>query len=437
MARSCVESQFPSVHVRGEITDLIQHRSGHWYFTLKDDAAQIRVAMFRYQNRNVSFKPENGLEVVLTGKLSIYEARGSFQYIAETMQTAGLGNLQKAFDKLKADLLAQGLFDETHKKPLPEFAQQIAVITSPQGAAIRDIQSTFARRFPGIELVIVPVAVQGTGAGNEIAQAIARCNQLKHDDQLGDFNPEVILLSRGGGSLEDLWAFNEEVVARAIYQSDLPIVSAVGHETDFSIADFVADLRAATPTAAAEILSPEREHIQWQLQRTAQRLTQTIKQSLLHKRLELKALQSNIQHPEQKLQQLTQRCDQIELDLNRGISQHLQSATHRLETLSFRLYNMSPQSTVKQAKNRVEQVEKALYKTIASLLENKKHALIQSVGTLQAFSPLKTLERGYAIVSDSKGNVINHVDQVDLDQTVYTQLGQGQLTCRVEEKGTS
>ena len=261
LARGLLEDHFPAVTVQGEISNFAQPASGHWYLTLKDSAAQVRCAMFRNRNMFVRFKPKDGIQVTVKAKLSLYEGRGDYQLLLESMEDGGAGALRQAFEKLYQKLQAEGLFAAERKKPLPPMPSHIAVITSPTGAAVRDVISVFRRRFPATQLTIVPVSVQGQPAATEMIAALARVNARQ--GCLADV--DTILLTRGGGSLEDLWCFNDEALARAIHASALPVVSAVGHEIDFTIADFVADVRAATPSAAAELLSPSREHMRTRL----------------------------------------------------------------------------------------------------------------------------------------------------------------------------
>ena len=358
-ARDCLEINFAGIEVEGEISDLLQHRSGHWYFTLKDEQSQLRCAMFKFQNKAVRFQPEDGQQVRLKGKLSLYAPRGSYQFIVERMQPAGSGQLQQAFDALKIRLAQQGWFDIENKQTLPSLAKQVVIITSPQGAAIRDMQTTFARRFAGIRLVVIPVPVQGDGAAEAIAEAIAKANQwaktsdqnkplLTVDRQQEVLTPEAIVIGRGGGSLEDLWAFNELVVAQAIHESELPIVSAVGHETDTTIADLVADIRAATPTAAAELLSPDNAALQRQLANLSDKLKRQLNYRLNHAQNMLKGLARRVKHPSHRLNQQAQKVDQLDNQLFRSMNLALTNKTQQLEQLQQRLMLSSPTETIQQ-----------------------------------------------------------------------------------------
>ena len=301
LAKSLLEGHFPAVTVEGEISNLARPSSGHWYLTLKDKSSQLRCAMFVNRNRQVRFRPDNGQQVIVRGKLSIYEGRGDYQLLVDSMEEAGDGALRRAFEELKARLAEEGLFAEQHKRQVLNNYRHIGLITSPTGAAIRDLVSVFARRFPATRLTLIPVAVQGQQAAREIAAAIARANRLR-----GSLGLEALIVGRGGGSLEDLQAFNEEVVARAIYASELPITSAVGHEIDFTIADFVADLRAPTPSAAAELMSPAQQEYLDQFHGYRQVLTQLLRQRFSQWQQTLKALRRHLKRPDRRLQEHAQ-----------------------------------------------------------------------------------------------------------------------------------
>jgi len=430
LARNTLERHFSSIHVSGEITDLLQHRSGHWYFTLKDDSAQLRVAMFRSQNRSVRTSPENGQEVTLKGKLSLYAPRGSFQFIADRMTAAGQGKLQQAFDALKQQLGEQGLFASKHKQALPELPSRVILVTSPQGAAIRDIQSTFARRFSAIELILIPVAVQGDGAAEQIAAAIELANRWSAKQSQP---AEAMIIGRGGGSMEDLWAFNEAVLAQAIHRSQLPIISAVGHETDVTIADFVADSRAATPTAAAELLSPDRRELalrlnslRGRLHSSARRLQQQAGQRLLH-------LGKRLRHPDQQLQQYSQRLDQLDSRLQRTLSQQWQQRRAHLQYALQRLLDHSPQRHFSAQRRELRRLQQRLQRGANNAFHSKQQALQRLSETLDVVSPLATLQRGYAIVSDRDGEILRSARQLKRGDNLSAKLAQGSVDCKVEK----
>jgi exodeoxyribonuclease VII large subunit len=338
--RELIEGSFPLIWVEGEISNFARPASGHWYFTLKDEAAQVRCAMFRMRNRLIRFTPSNGMQVLVRAQVSLYEARGEFQLIAEHMEEAGAGALRRRFDALKHKLAEEGLFDEERKQPIPEVPLCIGVITSPSGAAIRDVLSVLQRRFPLIPVVVYPVPVQGDGAAQQIARLIKRVNQRKECD--------VVILCRGGGSLEDLWSFNEEVVARAIDKSRIPIVCGVGHEIDFTIADFVADLRAPTPSAAAELITPNQQEWLDLLKGLQNRLTSLTKQALIGQQQRLQWLGKRLQHPRQRLLAQAQRLDELEQRLTKATDHYLRHARAALGALHARLLHYSPAQQVRE-----------------------------------------------------------------------------------------
>ncbi len=447
-ARNCLESAFSGVQVEGEISDLIQHRSGHWYFTLKDDEGQLRAAMFSFKNKSVRFTPENGQHVILTGKLSLYAPRGSYQFITERMAPAGAGQLQQAFEKLKRELEEQGLFDPEHKKPLPSFPRQVAIITSPQGAAIRDIQTTFERRFCGIQLIVIPVAVQGDGAAQAIANAIDTANRWSKDNQAKalpatpalisttNVSPDAIIVGRGGGSIEDLWAFNEAVVAQAIFRSELPIISAVGHETDTTIADFVADIRAATPTAAAELLSPDRQGLLHRVKNLSTRLNTYISYQINHAQLTLQSLAKRVKHPSYQLAQHAQRLDQLDSDMQRALNYRLERSREQLQQLQQRLFLAAPDKLLEQRQKQTRLLQDRMIRSIRSQLDSRQQHWRRVVETLNVVSPLATLKRGYAIVEDGSGNIVRSHQAVAVGDTINTRLGDGSLDCTVISTNT-
>lgn len=418
---------FFSIWVEGELSNLTAPSSGHLYFSLKDANAQVRCAMFRTQQRRLAFKPENGKHVIVKAQVSLYEPRGDYQLIVEHIEEAGDGVLRRAFDALKLKLSEQGLFDVAHKRPLPTLPVAIGVITSPSGAAIRDILTVLQRRFAAIPVIIYPVAVQGDNAKHEIAKAIATANQHKRCD--------VIILGRGGGSLEDLWAFNEELVARAIYDSKIPIISAVGHETDFTIADFVADLRAPTPSAAAEHASPDQRqwlsrfiHLESQLQQQLQRKLNQKQQTLdwLSQRLQQ-------QHPGRKLARNARRMDELEARLKQAMHIRLRHLTGIVEAKTATLWQHNPALIISSHKQRQQYLSKRLVTATARKLEQLNQRLLNSSQTLHAVSPLATLNRGYAMaINPSTGEIIRSSGQIDVGDLVETRLAQGRFTSQVK-----
>ncbi len=435
LARDMLETEFGAVSVEGEISDLLQHRSGHWYFTLKDADAQLRVAMFRYQNRSVRFNPENGQAVQLGGKLSLYPQRGSFQLIASTMVPAGVGKLQRAFEQVKAELQAQGLFATERKRPLPAMPRQVAIVTSPQGAAIRDIVITFKRRYPGARLLVIPAQVQGSEAAASIAAGIRRANELasRPDSARREqhWQPEAIIVGRGGGSLEDLWAFNERVVAEAIANSALPVVSAVGHESDVTIADLVADVRAATPTAAAELLSPDQRALAGQLANATATLHRAIERRLQLERVNLRHLRRGLRHPGETLQQRAQQLDQLDLRAQRAMERRMRSTEARLGQASAKLHLHSPAASIARQMAQFEQLAARLRRVTLELLHQRRQRWLQCTSTLNAVNPLATLDRGYAIIQTDAGAVISGAEEVEIGQQLAGRLSRGQLKLEV------
>ena len=433
-AKRLLEGNFPSVWIEGEVSNMAQPSSGHWYFSLKDSAAQVRCAMFRNSNARLRFKPENGEHVIVRAKLSLYEARGDYQLIAEYMEQSGDGALARAFEELKAKLHLEGLFDSALKKPLPRLPRHIAVITSPTGAAIRDILSVLARRFPAIAITLLPTAVQGQGAGKEIAAAINRANQLVSE---GSADFELILAGRGGGSLEDLWAFNEEQVARAIAASHLPVISAVGHEIDFTIADFVADVRAPTPSAAAELISPDSQEMLSNFSAYQHSLCRQIQRRIDTEKQRLNWLISKLRHPGSRLQEHNLRLDELELRLlNSWGNQSKQRRLH-LAVIHSRLQQQTPIHVIKQLTMASANIYQRLQKSMLRLLEQKRQGLNSTMHLLDTISPLATLDRGYAIVTDESGQVLNDAAHVDSGQLIKTRLAKGSLTSIVTQLDTA
>lgn len=422
-AKDLLETYLPLLWVEGELSNLSAPSSGHWYFTLKDAGAQVRCAMFRNRNQLVRFKPEAGKKVLVRAKVSLYEGRGDYQLIVEHMEPAGLGDLQHQFELLKARLQSEGLFDPAYKKLLPLWPSRLGVVTSPTGAAIRDILHVLQRRFPALPVVILPVAVQGAEAATQIANAIHLANLHQVCD--------VLIVGRGGGSLEDLWAFNEEVVARAIHASDIPVVSAVGHEVDFTIADFVADLRAPTPSAAAELVSPNQMALNEELQRFERTLTRLIRQQLQWQKRQVQHLRARLAHPRQLLQQRAQRLDQLELRLTRAMRVRLGDANQRLTHLNRCLQQLAPGRQLQQQRRHLEHLLDRLTRAQRHLLERHQQHLTRSAQLLHSVSPLNTLNRGYAIVLNDRGQVVREATEVQAGDRLQARLARGRLDCQV------
>jgi exodeoxyribonuclease VII large subunit len=425
-AKQLLETHLPLLWVEGELSNVSVPSSGHWYFTLKDSDAQVRCAMFRNRNMMVRFKPQQGQHVLVRARVSLYEGRGDYQIIAEHMEEAGAGALQRAFDELKAKLAREGLFELEHKKPLPLIPQHIAVITSPTGAAIRDILNVLERRFPAIPVTVIPVAVQGKEAAPQIVKAIALANRAELFD--------VVIVGRGGGSLEDLWPFNEEIVARAIFASELPVVSAVGHEGDFTIADFVADLRAPTPSAAAELITPDGEDWLDKFIGFEVLLEEALQRKLNHWQQKIQWLRSRLRHPKDKLEQQSQRCDTLEMRLKNAIQKALTHSQNKLNTLVLRQKAQHPQTRLIQLTHRFQLARQQLIKAQSSIFIQKHQRFNEAVRMLNTLSPLTTLERGFALVTPASENTpITSTEQIKPGDRVNTRLAKGQFTAVVEK----
>lgn len=418
---------FLSVLVEGEISNLSTPASGHVYFSLKDANAQIRCALFKNHQRKFGFKPENGKQVIVKAQVSLYEPRGDYQLIVEQIEEAGDGALRRAFDALKLKLLTEGLFDSANKQSLPVLPKTVGIITSPSGAAIRDILTVLRRRFAAVPAILYPAAVQGDNAKHEIAKAIATANRQALCD--------VIILGRGGGSLEDLWAFNEEIVARAIFASGIPIITGIGHETDFTIADFVADLRAPTPSAAAEHAVPDQQAWLSQFIYLESRLHQLLQRKLNQARQTLDWTGGRLrqQHPGQKLARSMRRMDELESRLHQAMRARLRQQASLLEAKTAKLWRHSPSITINSHQQRQLYLSKRLADAIRHRLEQLDQRLLNASQTLNAVSPLATLNRGYAMaIHLPSGQIIRSADQLKAGDMIRTRLAQGQFTSQIK-----
>lgn len=363
-----LEESFPILLVQGEISNLNMHSSGHIYFTLKDEQAQMRCVVWRSQAENLRFAPEEGMKILVRGRLALYERGGYYQIVVQQIQPQGLGELQLAFERLKRKLLGEGLFDETRKKPLPEHPQVVGVVTSPTGAAIRDIISVIRRRMPSMPIVLMPVRVQGEGAAVEIASAIRT---------MDDWGVDVLIVGRGGGSLEDLWAFNEEAVARAIFECHTPVVSAVGHEVDFTIADFVADVRAATPSAAAELVTPDKADMEQRLRHLRHLLIRNLQNRLSAWRQAVTRLESHyaLRQPENAVAQYRQRTDELDRRLSKSVLQTVSLSAQKLDALERNLQLLSPHHTLRRGYAMVRRGQTVIQN--ASQLKDHDRAIVE------------------------------------------------------------
>jgi exodeoxyribonuclease VII large subunit len=423
--KAVVEDRFPMVWVEGEISNFKVYGSGHAYFTLKDANAQIRAVLFRNRTRRIRFEPGDGLHVLAMGSLEVYPQRGEYQLVVELLEPRGLGALQLAFDQLKARLAAEGLFDDARKRPLPRYPRKIGIVTSPSGAAIRDMLRVIGRRFGELHIVLAPCRVQGDGAAEEIAQGIRDLNDLGDTD--------VIIVGRGGGSLEDLWAFNEETVARAIVASKVPVISAVGHEVDVTIADFVADLRAPTPSAAAELVVREKQAIVESVADLSHRLQRAMGRRLEHERRRATALTGRrvLTDPARPLRDLHRRVDDARTRLARGIDSVLRRASHRLELATAGLRSASPRARLARDLHRHERLEGRLRAGFERALDTGRHRLRVAAGRLDSLSPLAVLSRGYSLTRTVDGTIVRRASQVRSGEDVNVLLHEGQLDCRV------
>ena len=415
--RTILETAFPLLWIEAELSNFARPASGHWYFSLKDEAAQVKCAMFKNRNQLVKVLPANGKQVLVRARIGLYEPRGDYQLIIEHMEEAGDGALRRQFDLLKTKLANEGLFDAAHKKEIPKTATRVGIITSPSGAAIHDILTTLKRRFPMQKTIIYPTPVQGKGACNKIASAIHKANARQETD--------VLIIARGGGALEDLWEFNEEVVARAIYDSDIPVVTGIGHEVDFTIADFVADQRAATPTAAAEVISPDRYQQLQKISSIESRFVYLIQKNLQQKQQQVDWLSKRIRHPKDRLQSLQNKLNQLSQRNIRSIEGTLERSRYKIELLNAKVQQHEPSQRIQQLKLHYKNINKRFQLASNQAMMEKRQKLQHLVHTLDALSPLHTLKRGYAIIKDENNNIISQSKKVKRGQQIKTELDQG------------
>jgi len=425
LLRGVLEENFEQLWVQGEVSNLSYPSSGHCYFTLKDAGAQLRCVMFKSAVKNLKFRLTDGMALIARGRISVYDQRGEYQLICEYMEPAGIGALQTAFVQLKEKLAHEGLFAETHKISLPRFPRKIGVITSPTGAAIHDILNVLKRRFASLEVLLYPVRVQGEGAALEIARAIDEMNRLAETD--------LIIVGRGGGSLEDLWAFNEEVVARAVYRSKIPIISAVGHETDWTICDFVADLRAPTPSAAAELVIASSEELRNQIEALSHRLRRSVENLLAALDGRLAGLRRSLHDPRMMLGHLAQRLDDLTGRLESGLSTAVNRRRDRFERLRDALQHNDPKRRIDALRQRITLLSERAERLLAQRLETIRQEFGDNAARLEVLSPLKTLARGYAIATHgSTGVVVTDAGSLATGELLLLKLHRGQASCRVE-----
>jgi len=413
--------------IRGEISNFKHHSSGHMYFSLKDDRAQLKAACFRNINRYLKFRPEDGLEVLVRGRLSVYEPRGDYQIIIEYMEPVGMGSLQLAFDQLKEKLRKEGLFDDSHKIALPLLPAKIGIVTSPTGAAIRDMLRILQRRNASLHVLIYPAKVQGAGAAEEIAAGVRYFNSRQDLD--------VIIVGRGGGSIEDLWAFNEEIVARAIFESSLPVISAVGHEVDFTIADFVADLRAPTPSAAAELVSGARDELRAAVYSHYARLIHGVRRTIERQRLGLERLSRSraFQTAPNRIRDLQQRFDDMAARMTQVINRLLAKTRHQERILQTRLVKWDLRRLILRRREALILARQKLVDRISMSMQKDRSRLELAMGKIHALSPLAILHRGYAICRTPEREILRDAGSVAPGNRVDVVLARGELRCRVEE----
>ena len=426
--RDLLAKNFTGITVQGEISNCREAQSGHIYFTLKDDRAQVRCVFFKQQQRGIRLRPEDGLQMTVRGSISVYETRGEYQIYVENLEPIGLGALQLAFDQLKKRLEAEGLFDPARKKPLPLLPSRIGLITSPRGAAVRDVVRILTRRFPNVHLTVYPVRVQGEGSAEEIVKALKFFNLRKIVD--------VLILARGGGSMEDLWAFNEEIVARAIFASEISVISGVGHETDFTIADFVADVRASTPSAAAELVVQTRDQFDKHVADLRETLASLVRYRLLElsSRVHELSARRGFRRPLDLLRQQRQRADEMTSRLALGLRARLEQSRRRFTAARLRIASFDFRMKIAAFRLRLEKRAAELGVRIERLLRAKRDRFEKLSLQLQERSPLRVLERGYAIATDAGGNLLRDAAQVALGDTVTIHLHRGRLSTEVKKK---
>jgi exodeoxyribonuclease VII large subunit len=423
-AKQLIEGGLPLLWVRGEVSNFVCAASGHWYFSLKDEMAQVRCVMFRHKSQYLDFKPANGMQVEVLALATLYETRGDFQLTLEKMRPAGLGALYEAFERLKARLESEGLFALERKRDLPLLPRQIGIVTSPQAAALRDVLRTLSNRMPNVPVLLYPAPVQGEGAAQKIAQAIKTASQRAECD--------VLIVCRGGGSIEDLWAFNEEIVARAIAASHIPVVSGVGHETDFTIADFVADLRAATPTAAAQAVVPDREELQQRLAQTRQALARTVARRIEQGMQQIDFLQRRLVHPAQRMRQQRDRLAALQQRMQLGHASTMRQWQGRGESLWQRLRGLRPDviRLQEQQLNLARRLGSGLHRT----LERRDARLTALRQHLQLLDPQRVLTRGYSMVRDAQGRIVVDSARIALGEKIDITFAQGAARAVVQEK---
>lgn len=423
--RLTLELQFRQLWLVGEISNFTAASSGHWYFSLKDQAAQVKVAMFKMANRNAGFTPRNGQQVLIRARISVYEPRGEYQLLADFIEASGDGLLRQHYEQRKAQFMAEGLFDASRKQALPRQIRRVGIITSPTGAAVRDIITVCARRAPHLELIVYPSLVQGDMAAADLCAALQLAYRRRECD--------VLIIGRGGGSLEDLWCFNDEALIRLLAQRPMPVISAVGHEVDFTLCDFVADIRAATPSAAAELVSPDQQEQREQLKQLQQRLLLSMQRHTqsLRRQLQQHLQRLHQQHPQRRLEQQQQRLDEIQHRLQQAMLRRLQQLQRQLHWQHDALQSRSPQRRLQQQQHQLAFVQQRLVSAITRQLQQRRQQWQLQSQQLHNFSPLATLDRGYSLVFDVKGQLVKQACDVTAGEDIQIKLSQGQLSAKV------
>jgi exodeoxyribonuclease VII large subunit len=416
-----------NMYIKGEISNFKQHSSGHMYFTLKDEKARLLAVMFAANNSGMKFTPENGMKVLVRGDITVYEQSGQYQLYVKAMSPDGIGDLYMAYEQLKKKLEAKGLFSPEQKKQLPRYPKSVGIITSPTGAALRDILITIRRRYPIARIIIYPALVQGANAAKSIAMAIAAANSRSEAD--------VLIAGRGGGSIEELWAFNEEIVAESIFDSDIPIISAVGHETDFTIADFVADLRAPTPTAAAELAVPHLNEIMEKLMNRKNRLTRSVQELVNFESTKLARIEKSyaFRYPKKMYEQKMEQLDKAVERLKRESRRFFLKKNDELLAFQASLKKQHPYQAVTEAKESLDKQKKSLNRLMEALLKANTQAFVHKTATLSALSPLKIMERGYGLIFAEDETLVKSREQVAKGDAISVQIKDGTLNCIVQE----
>lgn len=419
------DSHLKNLWLRGEISNFKHHSRGHMYLTIKDDQARLQAVMFAGNNRSLKFKPENGMNVLIKGEISVFEAFGQYQLYIQEMEPDGIGSLYLAFEQLKDRLHKLGLFDDRHKKKIPVFPKRIGIITSPTGAAVRDIITTIRRRYPIVAITVIPVLVQGPHAASSIKRAIETANEIGHFDTL--------IVGRGGGSIEELWGFNEEIVAKAIFNSHIPIISAVGHETDITISDYVSDLRAPTPTGAAEIAVPSQQELRERIYTLERALTRELNREITNKNNYLQRLKQSyaFRYPKQLLNQKEQELDKHVESLQRAMLNNNQQKEKEYINLHTRLLTQHPQKQIEQSQKEVDNNIKKQNFYMSQIIERNKVHLINTIDKLMLLNPLETMKRGFALPYTADGVIIKTTVQVQKDDRITVNIMDGKLSCQV------